>query len=249
MKNKDIKSRLIELFGTQILEKHPDEWGITLASELQDIRRVGWAVSLTPDIAQQAVDLNIDFLITHHDVWSFMSHMVNESKNLLSQAGISHLYVHGPLDEVEFGTAGTILERLGIHDSEPFDQEDGLFWGRSGSLSSAVNFQELIENLNQVFDEVPRFINEGNMLVKKIAIVTGGGCKITCLDEAKIKGCDTYITGEYNCYFGMYAEYAKLNVLVYSHTYTERPGVLRLTEKLLLPSQGIEIVELRERHF
>jgi len=94
--------------------------------------------------------------------------------------------------------------------------------------------------------EDPRFCWDSGGKVKRVAVVTGAGCNTAYVKEAQELGCDTYVTGEYNLYLGMFVRGQCINCLVYSHTATENKGPENLAKRLVDP--GIPVEKLDEEH-
>ena len=74
-------------------------------------------------------------------------------------------------------------------------------------------------------------MHDANRSVRRVGTVTGAGIYTTFLRDALHFGIDLYVTGETNLYLLEYAKFKNVNVLVYSHNYSELPGVN-------VPSQG-----------
>lgn len=103
-----MNSKLLHsIFNPEILDAHPDDWGIAIHSPEPDV--IGFATTLTPAVIQQANDQNINLLVTHHDVWDFMLEERSVSLELLSQHKISYIWCHAPLDAADFGTTAALL--------------------------------------------------------------------------------------------------------------------------------------------
>jgi len=239
----NIQSRFSKLFEPTLLTAHPAEWGWRIPPGITDIYRIGYAVTLTPDLVQLAQLANVQLIITHHDAWEFLNEMRTQSLLQLEQYGIAHLFVHAPLDCADFGQSATFLNLTGCNEIGRFDREGDLYWGRYGLLPNPQPFAEFERNLSGVLGEKPRLVRQEIATIQRVAVVTGGGCTTAELKQACDLGCDTYITGELNAYILMYARYLKMNLLVYSHTATEIHGVEALVN--LLIDGNPEVISLR----
>lgn len=249
MKRQDLLQNLHSLFGRDLLQKHGSEWGIRGLESTREVLRVGWATTLLPATVEKAIELDVDFIITHHDAWDWLYEIRDSSLETLKKVTIGHLFVHGLLDQADFGTNGTLLGTIGCEKTEPFCEEGGLNWGRIGELASSRCIDSIENILNVEMSETTRYKYRGKNLCKRIASVTGAGCNTAYVKEAVEKGCDTFITGEYNCYFRMYIETVKLNALVFSHTYTEKKATKALAEKLFGTDENVTLIELPEEHY
>ena len=58
------------LFTRELLNAHPDEWGI--ANHCGNPSSLGYATTITPRTIRAAVERGVDVIVTHHDAWDFM---------------------------------------------------------------------------------------------------------------------------------------------------------------------------------
>jgi putative NIF3 family GTP cyclohydrolase 1 type 2 len=79
--------------------------------------------------------------------------------------------------------------------------------------------------------------------------VTGAGASTKYLAEALPYGVDLYLTGETSLYLLEYASFQDVNVLIYSHNYTEIFGTQNLAYKIADQLGIKEIVRLDEPHY
>jgi len=75
-----------------------------------------------------------------------------------------------------------------------------------------------------------------------------GGALTSQVKEAADKECDVYITGERTLYTIEYAKYAKINLIIGSHTFLEVFGVESLARKIKDRNDRINIYRLKEEH-
>lgn len=241
-----LRHRLFELFPRPLLETNPDEWGIYIPAGFSTISKVGFATSLSPWVIEDARQHDVDFLVTHHDVWDFLFDMRGQCRQMLDSWGIGHVFVHAPLDACEFGTSVSLLESLGCPVVDRFCEESGMYFGRIGEFGSERHLCELEAAMTEQLGEKPRFTWDSGAKAKRVAIVSGGGYNTNYVREARQRGCDTFVTGEYSLYLGMFVRGERMNSLVYSHTATEKQGTENLAKRLL--GSGIPILELDEGH-
>lgn len=246
MKISLLQDKFRSLFEPAVLTPQADEWKWRIPKNLREVYTLGYATSLTPEVIQAAVDCQVQLIITHHDAWDFLHELRVESLNLLEQYGIAHLFVHAPLDFADFGTSATLLKRIGCTETGRFDCEGEFYWGRYGEQPVPVPFDAFVDQVSGVLGEAARIAQPGSGMVRKIGVVTGGGCSTDELAEASRLGCDTYLTGESTSYFLMYGHYLNLNLLVHSHTATEIPGVEVLAGKLVEDHPAVRIIRLPE---
>ena len=217
---------LDDLFGRELLDTHRDEWGI--ADHCGHPSALGYATTMTPDAIRAAVDLNVDVVVTHHDAWDFMFEQRDEVRSLLKENGLTHVWAHLPLDLADFGTSATLLSELGCASVAVLQHAEG----RVGELPEAAPLSAVSERLTALLSEEPCRVHDANRAVRRVATVTGAGLYTNFLRDALSYDVDLYVTGETSLFLLEYAKFREVNVLVYSHNYTELPGVRAFAEKI-----------------
>jgi dinuclear metal center YbgI/SA1388 family protein len=242
------KSTIQELFSKELPQFDEDEYGFTYIAD-RPITRIGYCTNLSMETIEKAARNNVDFLLTHHDAWSFIHGLREECVRRLKELNISHFYIHAPLDFVQFGTFTSLMNEIGIDIITQYSYyEDGDVPG-FGEFNDELSFKELVQRMRDKLKEPVRSWKNNSLPVKKVGMMTGAGHSTDYIKLAVDAGCDTYITGEATLYSIQYAEFAGINLIVGSHTYTEIFGVRSLAKKIKEAETTIEIVEVEERHF
>ncbi|GFN34147.1 hypothetical protein PCURB6_44070 [Paenibacillus curdlanolyticus] len=168
----------------------------------------------------------------------------------LQEYGISHYFVHLPLDYAEFGTCSSLFKALEIDEllQHSYHDEDRSPPG-VGEYLNPIAFEELVERVEKVLGESVKSWKNSERLIKRVEIITGAGNSTTNIQDAVNLGCDDYITGEKVLYTVQYAQHIGMNLIVGSHTFTEIFGIRALAEKLAATFGDLEIVELKEEYF
>jgi len=247
MKPSEIQEIIISLFEREKLDRLPEDWGFTLGD--RDVSRVGYATNLTPQTLDQAVERKVDMMVTHHEAWDFLFGMKEHCREKLREHGISHCFFHLPLDDAEFGTNASLASRLGLVGIEKSMLDNDMFYcGRIGELELAISLDDLKARMESICDEPVRAWRNNDRPVKRVCLVCGGGMMTKDVKEAVDRGCDVYITGEKMLYTVEYAQFAGINLIIGSHTFTELPGVEGLAQALKARRPGLEIIRLQEEH-
>lgn len=239
---------IINLFSEKKLNLREEEYGIT-ASGRDDIKRIGYSTNLTPEVIDEAVKNKIDLIITHHDAWDFVYGMKEFCVEKLEQNKIGHFYVHLPLDDADFGTSAALSEKLGLRIVEKTNNYDGYYCGRIGEFENPINLSTLVERIEYLLEEPVKSWKNNEKLIKRVGIVTGGGSMTNDVKVAVDQNCDVYITGEKVLYTIQYAKFAKINLIIGSHTFTEIFGVENLALKVKENFNEVEIIRLKEEHY
>ena len=247
MKASELKDFVISLFDeTKIAVE--GESGFHIDDTLE-IKKIGYATNLTPETVKTAINQGVNLVITHHDAWNFMSGMKDYCINTLKECNKSHFYIHMPLDDAEFGTNVSFMNRIGIYNLEKVNLQDSYFYcGRIGELEDPIDFEVLVSIVEEVLGEKVKSWKNNSRKVKKIGFLSGAGHLSSDIKEHVEHNCDVYITGEKILYTVQYSEFAGINLIVGSHTYTEIFGVQSLCEKIKDKYHYIEIIRLNEEH-
>ncbi|NIK77777.1 dinuclear metal center YbgI/SA1388 family protein [Paenibacillus castaneae] len=216
----------------------------------KEMKRIGYSTNITPAIVRQAAENRVGLIVTHHDAWDFVYGMKEECHSLLKEHGISHYFVHLPLDYAEFGTCSSLFKALGINDllQASYHGEGRSFPG-IGEFMDYLTFEELVDRVENVLNEEVKAWKNSDKHIKRVGIITGAGNSTDNIRDAFQLGCDAYLTGEKTLYTVQFAQYIGMNLIVGSHTFTEIFGVRALAEKLREKFNDLELIELKEEHF
>lgn len=247
MRLAEIEECILDLFDTKDNEHFYKESGITVRWA-GDVKRIGYCTNLTLDTIEEARKNNVDLMITHHDAWEFIYGLKEACREKLIEYNISHYFNHLPLDDCDFGTNNSLIEKLGLEIIERTHEEDGFFCGRVAEFKEEVTFEELVEKLESILEEPVQSWKFKEGKIKRVGLVCGGGGFTTDVREAIDRNCDVYITGEKVLYTIEYAKFAGINLIVGSHTFTELFGIESLAMKIKDKFKDIEIVRLYEEH-
>ena len=244
----DVKAKLIDLFEPQKLDgKLDDEWGF-LNEVDKNIQKIGYATSLSTDIIDEAVQNDVDFILTHHDAWDFVYGMKEKCMQLLNKHNMIHAFFHLPLDDADFGTSSSLAKALNLQNCEKAIPEDIYLCSVIGKTEMPISFEQLSNQLTNILKEPIRAYQNNNNPIHKVCITTGGGNLTTDIKVAVEHECDTYITGEYILYSQLYAKFAGINLFVGSHTNTEILGVEQMVTQLIADT-NIEMLRLSEKNY
>lgn len=240
---------IYELFGEERLStvKDKGEFGFTIKG-IEEITKIGYATNLTPETVEEAIKNKVDLILTHHDAWDFIYGMKEICLEKLKENNISHYYIHLPLDDAEFGNNVTLLEKLGAEVIDKFCIEEGFYCGRVGVLETELEFNELVDKIENILEEPVKSWKNNDRTIKKVGVLTGAGMSTNNIKEALELNCDVYITGEKILYTVQYAKLTGINLIVGSHTFTEIFGVERLANFMKKKYNEVEIVRLYEEH-
>lgn len=247
MKASDLKEYVIGLFDETKLTVE-GEFGFYVDDTLE-IKKIGYATNLTPETVKSAVMQGVNLIISHHDAWEFIYGMKDYCIDTLKKHNISHFYFHMPLDDADFGTNVSFMNRIGLYNLDKVNLQSGHFYcGRIGELEKPIDFEVLISKVEDILGEKVKSWKNNDRKIKKIGFMSGAGHMTSDIKEHVEHNCDVLITGEKTLYTVQYCEFAGINLIVGSHTYTEIFGVQSLCEKIKDGYPDIDIIRLNEEH-
>lgn len=247
MRLNEIVEFIVNLFGTKDNDCFYEESGITVRGT-EEIKRIGYCTNLTLDTIEEARKNKIDLMLTHHDAWDFIFGLKDACREKLLEYNISHYFNHLPLDDCEFGTNNSLVEKLGLKIIEKTHLEDGFFCGRFAESHEGITFEDLVSKLESLLEEPVKAWKFNDRVIKRVGLVCGGGGFTTDLKVAAEKNCDIYITGEKVLYTIEYAKFVGMNLIIGSHTFTEIFGIESLAKKVKAKFNDLEIIKLEEEH-
>lgn len=235
------------LFGKHLQKYGDDEYGFTNRSK-DEFYKVGYATNLTLETIEEAKKYGVNMMITHHAAWSFIHGMEEACIKKLREYKMNHFWIHLPLDFVEFGTCASLFHEINIDEiieHSVYEEEElpGI-----GEYVKPISFSQLVDRVEGALEEKVKAWQNNDKEVKRVAILTGAGNNTNLIKQALERGCDTYITGEKTLYTVQYAKFAKVNLIVGSHTFTEIFGVESFAKRLKELDSSLQIVRLQEEH-
>ena len=243
----EIERFIISLFESSENEHFHEQSGTTVEGT-EEIRRIGYCTNLTLDTIEEGKKNNVDLIITHHDAWDFIFGLKEACRKKLTEYNMSHYFTHLPLDDCNFGTNNSLIEKLGLSIIKKSHNEDGFYCGRIAEFDEEIEFEELVRKLEMILEEPTKAWRFKDGRIKRVGLVCGGGGSTADVREAFEKNCDVYITGEKVLYTIEYAKFVGMNLIIGSHTFTELLGIESLAGKIADKYSDVNIIRLSEEH-
>jgi dinuclear metal center YbgI/SA1388 family protein len=208
---------------------------------IQDIKKVGFAVDASLETYQKAYQAGCQMLIVHHGmIWNGLesiSGFIFKQLKYLFEKDIALYGVHLPLDKHNlYGNNIQLANLLNLKDVQEFDTI-----GFEGKTDKTLTEIKQILKENGITDLC---LNFGPENIGKVAIVSGGG------DHSVFKALnyDLFITGEGAHHLHHIAKENNLNIIFGGHYQTEVWGVKALmklvNEKFNLETEFIDVPTL-----
>ena len=229
-------------------KKEYDNIGLVLGDESAPVSLVLCCLDATEAVLDEAIRTGAQLIIAHHPVIFRPIKQINGStvlgRKLLKAAshGIAIYAAHTNLDFVSGGINDYIAELLGLHNVtviDPYiDAENG--YGRVGDLGGSMYVSVLKGQVETVLkDPYVRTVGEPYALVKRVAVLNGGGGGDTGLIDAAIEaGADCLITGDVKHHVAVYAYENELVLIEPQHFTMEYCYISRLVQMLKIEAKA-----------
>ena len=184
-----------------------DASGVVAGRPEQPIRRIHWAVDPVQAVADEAVEMGADLLITHHPLFlkpvNSMAATTFKGKvvHTLVENSCALITAHTNADSAVGGVSDVLAEILGLENIEPLAAaNDGLVEegiGRVGTLQQAMRLEEFAARVYSAMPAVAggvRVAGDADGLVSKVAITGGAGDSL--FDHVRQHEADVYITAD-----------------------------------------------------
>jgi len=227
-----------------------DNVGLQIGDVNQEVKNMMTALEATTAVIDEAVEKNVDFIITHHpfifSAFKSIDFTTPKGKNIqkLIKNDIVIYSVHTNYDIAPGGMNDVLAEKIGLQNVKPFAMVDDVHGlGRIGELESEMSLAELGGHIkhdwlqDEVCDIKTVQCDRGGC-IKKVAVIGGIGGKY--IQEAKARGADVLITGDVTYHTAVDAMEIGLNMLDVGH-YAE-VVMERHVAGLLAKAFGVEVM-------
>ncbi len=202
------------------------------------VSTVATGVSATLELFERAHAEGAQLILAHHGIfWGSGSPgpidaALKRRLKLLFDADISLAAYHLPLDaHPELGNNALLGHALGAHELVPFALHRGRSIGFIARFADeGVPASELFARVEQITEREPLIFDAGPQNVRRLGIVSGGGCDF--LADAVALGADAFLTGEPTERVMAQAREAGVHFIAAGHYATETFGIKRLGEHL-----------------
>jgi dinuclear metal center YbgI/SA1388 family protein len=235
----EICSRL-DSFAPPRLAESWDNTGLLLGRSDIPVRKMLTCLTLTEQVAWEAVGTQAQLVITHHPVFFRPLRKLTDATSegrmalVLAENRIAVYCPHTAFDSAASGINQQLAESLGlesIRPLRPLTDEPSLGGGRFGVFSRPVPRSEFLSRVQAVTAAAwLEWSGAGPERIQRVAIGCGAGGEF--LADAARLGCDTFVTGEARFHGILEAQSLGLNLVLAGHYESERPGVEELARRL-----------------
>ncbi|MBB6624316.1 Nif3-like dinuclear metal center hexameric protein [Clostridium gasigenes] len=243
--------KAMEKIAPVYLKEDFDNVGLMVGDKAEKVKRVLFALDCTLEVIEEAKDLKVDLIISHHPL------IFNKPKSIttdtlqgkkiikLIRSNINLYSSHTNLDSAENGLNQTIVEMLGFKSNEILEKSKitshknaGL--GRMIRLDKEIDLTELISTVKSKLNINTLRVVDGNRKIKNIAIINGSGQSF--FSQAVKMGADCIITGDTTYHFALDYKEMGVTIIDTGHFSSEWLVFLKAMEKIKEEFKEIEFI-------
>lgn len=226
-----------------------DNVGLLLGDDAQPVQRIHTCLTLTEDVAGEAVDAGAELIVTHHPVlFRPVQRLVSTSSEgrtlmKLIAAGVAVYSPHTAFDSAQLGINQWLANHLGLIDVHPLrpvvptdestsrhdDDSANVGGGRCGMLPKMMTFNEFNQLVKERLGVAHlQFVGDPERIVNRVAVACGAAAEF--LKDADEHECDVLLTGEARFHNCLDARQRGVAMVLPGHYATERPAVEALAD-------------------
>ena len=225
-----------------------DNCGLLIGSYNKECKRIMLALDITQSVAKQAIEGDIDLIITHHPVifTSLKSIDFDSVIAKLVMAGICVISSHTCFDTAQGGMNDILCEKLGLNGVRAVTADDG-FSFRIGFLDKPTTAKDFAKLTADALDSKCVSYTLGEKMVNSVAVCSGSGGSVC--DLVRVLRVDAFVTGElkYNNIIDLTE--AGISSIVAGHFETEHIFKTVIKERILDIFNDIEVVVADEKPY
>ena len=185
-----------------------DNAGFLVGRKDQEVSAILVALDLTPEVIQEARELGVQLIVTHHPViFHAIKNVTNQDVlgrklRALVACDISVICMHTNLDVSGGGVNDVLIKKMGVKRVEGIVRQTGsggvyntaYGLGRFGTLEEPMEPMAFAEMVKKNLDAKALRVCPGPNPVRKVAVCGGSGGDM--LQEVIDLECDTYVTAD-----------------------------------------------------
>jgi len=241
--------RFLDQLAPLELAEDWDNVGLLVGRADASVRRILSCLTVTPDVAAEALEQDVQLIVSHHPVLfrgsRTISDQTSEGRMLLDliQGGVAIYSAHTRFDSAQQGVNQQLAEGFGLSQITPIRRSDLLpeiGSGRAGRLAIARPLKDFVSVVRNVCKaSYVEYCGEDDAVVEYIAVACGSAAEF--LDDAVALGCDTFVTGEARFHSALDARGRGVNLILMGHYSSERPAMEWLAKELGQEFVGVEV--------
>lgn len=229
-----------------------EEWdnvGLLLGGRVAGAGRILTCLTLTPDVAEEAIEFDADLIVTHHPIlFRPVQRLVDDSADgaMLLDLIRNDIAVYSPhtaFDSAARGINQQWAERLqlsNIKPLRPLESDAAKGSGRYGRLPAPVTLSELIDTVKGLVGlETLQYVGRPDRRVQTLGVACGAAAEYQ--RDARKLGCDVLITGEARFHACLEARNSGIGLILTGHYASERFACEELARLLKLEFPAMDV--------
>ena len=207
-----------------------EEWdnsGILVGDENQVVNKVMYALDITVDVVNQAVENGAELIITHHPlIFKPVSKVLSDSIVFkLIENKISIICAHTNYDKAVDGVNDVLCQTVGFNKFSKIENT----CLNVAELENSISTGELVNKIKKSLGGIVRY-NNLTKDIKKVAVCSGSGSDYLSL--AKDLDCDVLLTGDASHHAFLDADEMGILLVAAGHFETENIAIKPLMDKI-----------------
>ena len=216
---------ILEAFAPAETAEEWDNVGLLIDREGDEIEKILVCLDFTADVLEQAIEGGFQMIVTHHPViFKPLSRLTNPTLLKAIRKNICVYSGHTNIDVAAGRVNDVLAQKLELENVTT----DGIL--RVGELKSAMLQTEFARLVCKKLNVPAVRTTSVEKTIKKVGLVGGSGGDF--LENAKMAGCDAFVTGEVSYHTAQAAENMDLFLVCAGHFETEAPVAEALTKLL-----------------
>ena len=240
---RDVMSELGS-FAPLDLAEDWDNVGLLLGDPAAPVQRIMTCLTVTSDVAEEAVNDKVQFIVSHHPVLfrpvQRLTTGTAEGRTLLRlvSSGIAVYSPHTAFDSAQDGINARFAAALGLQDVQPLRPSASdtagvsmIGGGRWGRLAAPLRLADFLDCVRTACAMTHlQFVGDLKQIIRSAAVACGSAAEF--LQDAAAVGCDALVTGEARFHSCLEARETAIALILAGHYATERPAVEQLADHI-----------------
>lgn len=243
----DEVTRFLSEFAPPELAEDWDNTGLLIGQRHDRVKSIMTCLTLTPDVADEAVSQGADLIVTHHPILfravKKLTDETSEGSMLLSliRAGVAVYSPHTSYDSAYEGINRQLADTLKLNEVQPLRlaepagagivAAEDVGSGRFGDLPETMSLIDVIESVKQALSiQHTWYIGDEHKAIRRVGIACGAAAEF--MHDALRHDCDVLLTGEARFHACLEARTRGIAMILPGHYATERPAMEHLADRL-----------------
>ena len=237
----DDVTRFLERVAPTSLAESWDNVGLLLGDRRRSAERVMTCLTLTPDVAAEAIRERAGLVVTHHPIlFRAVKRLTTDSIEgamllELARADVAVYSPHTAFDSAADGINERLCGKFGLQQTRPLRPANEtstltVGGGRLGELSQHIEFKAFVSLVQTIFGLQALEVVSTARPIGRVAIACGSAAEY--LPDAHRAGCDVLVTGEARFHAALEARSLGMGLVLLGHYTSERFAVEELAEVL-----------------